>query len=76
MISRLAIGLIPALAMAGAVVAQTPQAPAETPQQAKNREFIDCVREKRQPATHLGDAVKTMEIAETVLAQALLEGKR
>ena len=40
MISRLAIGLIPALAMAGAVVAQTPQAPAETPQQAKNREFI------------------------------------
>ena len=39
---------------------------------AKNREFIDCVRAKQLPGSHFGDAVKTMEVAEIILAQALL----
>ena len=43
--------------------------------QAKNREFIDCVKEGRQPGSHFGDAVKTMEVAERILAQALLGGR-
>lgn len=40
--------------------------------QAKNREFISCLRSGRQPSSHFGDAVITMEIAEKILAQALL----
>lgn len=40
--------------------------------QAKNREFIDCVRAGRQPGSHFADAVKTMEVAEKILAQAIL----
>jgi virulence factor len=43
--------------------------------QAKNREFIDAVRAGRQPASHVGDAVKTMEVAEKILALALLKGE-
>ena len=43
--------------------------------QAKNREFIDCVRSGQQPGSHFGDALKTMELAEMVLAQALLIGE-
>ena len=39
---------------------------------AKNREFIDAVKSGTQPASHFGDAVKTMEVAETILAAALL----
>ena len=42
---------------------------------AKHREFIDCVRAGRQPASNFADAVKTMEIAEKILAQALLKGQ-
>jgi len=42
--------------------------------QAKNREFIDCVKAGRQPSSHFGDAVKTMEVAEKILAQGLLTG--
>jgi len=42
--------------------------------QAKNREFIDCVKAGRQPSSHFGDAVKTTEVAEKILAQALLTG--
>jgi len=42
--------------------------------QAKNREFIDCLRTGEQPGSHLGDAVKTMEVAERILAQSLLRG--
>ena len=42
--------------------------------QAKNREFIDCVRSGRQPASCFSDAVKTMEVAEKILAQNLLMG--
>ena len=41
---------------------------------AKNREFIDCLKSGEQPSSHFGDAVKTMEVAETILAQALLRG--
>jgi predicted dehydrogenase len=42
--------------------------------QAKNREFIDCVKSGQQPGSHFTDALKTMEVAETILAQALLRG--
>jgi predicted dehydrogenase len=43
--------------------------------QAKNREFIDCVRAGRQPGSHFGDAVKTMEVADRILAMGLLRGE-
>lgn len=39
---------------------------------AKNREFIDAVRSHTLPASHFGDAVKTMEVADRILAQTLL----
>jgi len=39
---------------------------------AKNREFIDAVASGTLPPSHLGDALHTMEVAETILAQALL----
>ncbi len=42
---------------------------------AKSREFIDCLKAGTQPASCFGDAVKTMEVAETILAVALLEGR-
>ena len=42
---------------------------------AKNREFIDCVRAQRQPSSCFADAVKTMEAAGIILAQALLKGE-
>jgi len=42
---------------------------------AKNREFIDCVKAGTQPGSNFLDAVKTMEVAEKILAQALLEGR-
>jgi hypothetical protein len=41
--------------------------------QAKNREFIDAVKSKTLPGSHFSDAVKTMELAEVILAQALLK---
>lgn len=34
----------------------------------ESRHFIDCVKAGRQPATHFGDAVKSMELAERILA--------
>ncbi|RIK43327.1 MAG: gfo/Idh/MocA family oxidoreductase [Chloroflexi bacterium] len=43
--------------------------------QAKNREFIDAVKQGTQPQTHFGDALKTMEVAETILAQSLLQNR-
>jgi virulence factor len=44
--------------------------------QAKNREFIDCVkRGGGRPSSHFGDAAKTMEVAAKILARALLEGR-
>jgi virulence factor len=42
--------------------------------QAKNREFIDCLKAGRQPGSNFQDAVKTMEVAERILAQSLLKG--
>lgn len=41
--------------------------------QAKNREFVDAVKTKQQPPSTFADAIKTMEVAETILAQALLQ---
>jgi virulence factor len=42
---------------------------------AKHREFIDCLQAGTQPSSNFKDALKTMEIAEIILAQALLSGK-
>jgi predicted dehydrogenase len=39
---------------------------------AKNREFIDAVKNGGQPSSPFSDAVKTMEVAEKILAQDLL----
>lgn len=39
--------------------------------QAKNREFIDAVIHRRQPSSNFSDALKTMEVAEKILAQEL-----
>lgn len=41
--------------------------------QAKNRDFIDAVKTGQQPGSNFSDAVKTMEVAEIILAQALLQ---
>ena len=41
--------------------------------QAKNREFIDAVKTGTQPPSCFADALKTMEVAEIILAQALLQ---
>ncbi len=40
----------------------------------KSREFIDCVRGGGRPSSCFADAVKTITLADTVLAQALLRG--
>ncbi len=40
--------------------------------QAKHREFADAIRSKTQPASNFADAVKTMEVAEKILAMNLL----
>ena len=40
----------------------------------KNRQFIDALKTNTQPPSHFGDAIKTMEVAEVILAQALLSG--
>jgi predicted dehydrogenase len=39
---------------------------------AKSREFVRCVRERSQPGSSFADAVRTMEVAERILAQDLL----
>lgn len=39
------------------------------------REFVDCCKAGTKPSCNFSDAVKTMEVAETILAQALLEGR-
>ncbi|HHZ13230.1 MAG: Gfo/Idh/MocA family protein [Caldicoprobacterales bacterium] len=38
-------------------------------------EFIECCKVGTQPSCNFSDAVKTMEVAEIILAQALLGGK-
>ena len=43
--------------------------------QSKNREFIDCLKTGKQPGSNFSDAVKTMEVAEIILAQSLLAGR-
>jgi virulence factor len=40
--------------------------------QRKHREFIDCLKEGRQPSSNFADALKTMEVAEKILAQSIL----
>ena len=42
--------------------------------QAKNRNFIDCLKSGQQPESHFADALKTMEVAEKILAAGLLAG--
>jgi virulence factor len=39
---------------------------------AKNREFIEAVKNGTQPGSNFNDAVKTMEVAEKILAQSTL----
>lgn len=36
------------------------------------RDFVDSCLENRKPQCHFGDAIKTMKVAETILAQSLL----
>ncbi len=43
--------------------------------QAKNREFIDCIKSGTQPGSNFADAVKTMEVADKILAMDLLRGE-
>lgn len=43
---------------------------------AKNREFIDCLKAGTLPGSHFSDAIKTMAVAEKILAQSLLMGSR
>ncbi len=43
--------------------------------QAKHREFIDCLKSGRQPGSNFTDALKTMEVAEKILAAAILRGR-
>jgi virulence factor len=38
----------------------------------KSREFIEAVKSGSQPSSHFADALKTMEVAERMIAQALL----
>ncbi|HUT26196.1 MAG TPA: Gfo/Idh/MocA family oxidoreductase [Sumerlaeia bacterium] len=40
--------------------------------QAKNREFIDALKKAALPESNFSDALKTMEVAEKILAQATL----
>ncbi len=42
--------------------------------QAKNREFIDCVKTGGLPSSRFSDAIKTMEVADKILAMDLLNG--
>ncbi len=39
------------------------------------RQFVDCCKNGTLPASHFGDALKTMEVAEKILAQAILDGR-
>jgi virulence factor len=37
----------------------------------ENRHFIDCVREGKLPVSHLGDALKTMELVRRIFADQI-----
>ena len=41
---------------------------------ARHREFLDAVRAGAQPTSCFSDALKTMQVAETILAQGILRG--
>lgn len=41
--------------------------------QAKHREFVDAVKAGAQPSSHFGDAIKSMQVAEKILAQHTLQ---
>jgi predicted dehydrogenase len=43
--------------------------------QAKSREFIDGIKTRTQPDSNFADALKTMDIAQRILAQAALRGQ-
>jgi len=43
--------------------------------EAKNRQFIDAVKAGTQPDSNFADAIKTMKVADTILAQSLLSEK-
>ncbi len=43
--------------------------------QAKHREYVDCLKSGQQPDSNFADALKTMEVAEKILAQAILRGE-
>jgi predicted dehydrogenase len=38
----------------------------------ESRHFIDCIQEDRTPTSHLGDAVKTMELVEAIYACSIV----
>jgi virulence factor len=42
--------------------------------QAQHLEFIDVVKQGTLPCSHFGDAAKSLEVAEIILAQAQLKG--
>jgi predicted dehydrogenase len=42
--------------------------------QAKNREFIDAIGRGTLPSSHFGDALKTMDVAHRILAEATIAG--
>ncbi|MBT3269889.1 Gfo/Idh/MocA family oxidoreductase [Candidatus Poribacteria bacterium] len=37
----------------------------------ESRHFIDCIKEDRTPTSHLGDAVKTMQLVEAIYASSI-----
>lgn len=43
--------------------------------QAKSREFLDAIQTGSQPGSHFADALRTMEVAHRILAQAALRGQ-
>ncbi|HVB96383.1 MAG TPA: Gfo/Idh/MocA family oxidoreductase [Chloroflexota bacterium] len=42
--------------------------------QAKHREFVDCLKSGQTPGSSFADALKTMTVAEKILAQSILRG--
>ncbi len=42
---------------------------------AKSREFMTCIQNGTLPGSHFGDALKTMDVAEIIHAQAMLAGR-
>ncbi|WP_274652115.1 Gfo/Idh/MocA family protein [Paenibacillus humicola] len=57
------------------ILAQSDELYAYAGFRSKNREFIDAIKKGTQPSSHFGEALKTMEVAEKILAQAVLAGR-